>query len=167
MTLRTANLRAMRVRDLLRMNTGQVTEAPLAAKVSRQWYALDDNSRGLKAIALDFTSRSPAILVRTAAGEMRTPFGIGTWQRSGTGFTNGLDRLLAVPRQPAVALNGAWTADSVFTLKIVAPETPYYTTMTFSFGGDTVTVDSEHNVAFGPTKLARLTGRASGRLAEN
>jgi len=92
---------------------------------------------------------------------MRTPFGVGTWQRSNTGFANGLERLLAVPQQPVVALNGAWTADSVFALKIVAPETPYYTTMTFSFNGDAVTIDSEHNVAFGPTKLPRLTGRRS------
>jgi hypothetical protein len=86
---------------------------------------------------------------------------MGVWQRSATGFTNGLDRLLAVPQHPAVALNGAWTADSVFTLKIVAPETPYYTTMTFSFSGEAVNIDSEHNVAFGPTKLPQLHGRRS------
>ena len=151
-----AKLGALQVRTI----AGRAT-SPFAARVSGRWYTLDDNDRGLKAIALNLSSRSPAILVRTASGEMRTPVGIGSWQRSGTGFTNGLERLLAVPQQPAVALNGAWTADSVFTLKIVAPETPYYTTMTFSFSGDAVTIDSEHNVAFGPTKLPRLSGRRS------
>jgi len=149
-------LAALQVRTV----AGRAT-SPLAAKVSRRWYELDDNDRGLKAIALDFTSHSPALLVRTATGEMRTPFGMATWQRSATGFANGLERLLAVPQHPAVALNGDWTADSVFTLKIVAPETPYYTTMTFSFSGDSVTIDSEHNVAFGPTKLPQLRGRRS------
>jgi len=65
-----------------------------------------------------------------------------------------------VPEHPAVALSGAWTADSVFTLKIVAPETPYYSTLTFGFHGDGLTIDSEHNVAFVPTKRPRLEGRA-------
>jgi len=150
-----AKLGALQVRTVAGRST-----SPLAAKVSRRWYTLDNNDRGLKAIALDLTPRAPAILVRSAAGEARTPLGVGTWQRSPTGFTNGLESLLAVPQQPAVALSGAWTADSVFTLKIVAPETPFYTTMTFSFRGDAVSIDSEDNVAFGPTKLPRLNGRA-------
>jgi hypothetical protein len=94
--------------------------------------------------------------MRAASGEMRTPFGVGTWVRSATGFANGMERLLAVPTQPAVALNGAWTADSVFTLKIVTPETPYYSNLTFAFHGDSLTLDSEYNVAFVPTKLPRL-----------
>jgi hypothetical protein len=93
--------------------------------------------------------------------ETRTPFGIGTWVRSAKGFANRIERLLAVPAQPAVALSGAWTTDSVFTLKIVAPETPYYSTLTFAFHGDSLTLDSEYNVAFVPTKLPRLEGRAA------
>jgi hypothetical protein len=47
----------------------------------------------------------------------------------------------------------------VFTLKIVAPETPYYSTLTFAFARDNVVLDAEHNVAFVPTKLPRLEGR--------
>jgi CubicO group peptidase (beta-lactamase class C family) len=149
--------------------------SPLAAKVSRRWYALAENDRGLRAIALDFTSPVPAIVVRVAPGivatggtqaplstfsEVRTPLGVGAWVRSTTGFANGMERLLAVPPRPAVALSGGWTADSVFTLKIVAPETPYYSTLTFKFHGDGLTIDAEHNVAFVPTKLPQLEGRA-------
>ncbi|MEO8909837.1 MAG: serine hydrolase domain-containing protein [Gemmatimonadaceae bacterium] len=174
---------------MVRTPAGRAT-SPLAAKVSRRWYTLADNDRGLKAIALDFTSRTPAIVVRTGSGvvssglvgtigtmgstqtpippqlifsKMRTPFGVGAWVPSPTGFANGMGRLLAVPVKPAVALSGAWTADSVFTLKIVAPETPYYSTVTFAFHGDQLTIDAEHNVGFGPTKLPRLEGRAESR----
>jgi hypothetical protein len=143
----------------VRVPVGRAT-SPLAARVTRRWYTLPENDRGLRAIALDFTSRAPALLVRTAAGETRTPFGLGNWVRSPNGFANGMDRLLAVPMKPSVALSGAWTADSVFTLKIVTPETPYYSTLTFAFAGDNVTLDAEHNVAFVPTKLPRLEGRA-------
>ncbi|MFL5510405.1 MAG: hypothetical protein ACJ79J_12530, partial [Gemmatimonadaceae bacterium] len=145
---------------MVRTPTGRAT-SPLARKISRRWYTFADSDR-VRAISLDFTSRVPAIAVRTGRGsvtpETRTPFGVGTWVRSPNGFANGIERLLAVPEQPAVALSGAWTADSVFTLKIVAPETPYYSTVTFQFHGDSLTLDGEHNVAFGPIKQPRLVG---------
>jgi hypothetical protein len=134
--------------------------SPLAAKVSGRWYALAANDAGLQAIALDFSSRTPAILVRRASGEMRTPLGMGTWVRSPQGFASGMERLLGVPAQPAVALSGGWTGDSTFALKVAAVETPYYSTVTFAFHGDRLTMDTEYNVSFGPTHLPRLEGQA-------
>jgi hypothetical protein len=89
---------------------------------------------------------------------------MGSWVRSTNGFANGMERFLAVPARPSVALSGGWTADSVFTLKIVAVETPYYSMLTFSFHGDRVTLDTEHNVSFGPTRPPKIEGRAAGRL---
>ena len=134
--------------------------SPLAARVSGRWYEVAANDRGLRAIALDLRSSGPALLVRTAAGETRTPVGLGAWVRSAGGFANGIERLLAVPRQPAVAAAGAWASDSVFVVKLVAPETPFYSTLTFRFDGDRLALDGEHNVSFGATRLARLEGRA-------
>ena len=81
------------------------------------------------------------------------------------GFTNGIERLLSVPANPEVAASGAWTADSVFTLKLVAPQTPYYSTLTFRFDGDRLLLDGDYNVSFGPTKLQQLEGKAAGRRA--
>jgi hypothetical protein len=151
-----AKLAALRVA----MPSGRRTTA-VAAQVARRWYELPENDRGIRAIALDVTSSSPALLVRTAAGESRTPIGMGSWVRSRTGFTNGIERLLSVQSNPEVAASGAWTADSVFTLKLVAPQTPFYSTLTFRFSGDRLTLDSEHNVSFGPTKLPHLEGKAA------
>jgi hypothetical protein len=86
---------------------------------------------------------------------------MNSWARSsGRSFTNGLDRALSVPENPLTAASGAWTAENTFTLKIVLPETPFYSTVNFRFDGDRLVIDSEHNVAFGPTKLAQLTGHA-------
>ena len=144
----------------VRMPPGRPTSA-LASHASRQWYELPENDRGLRAIALDFAPGAPALLVRTAAGESRTPIGMGSWVKSRTGFTNGMERILSVSPQPAVAASGAWTADSVFTLKLVAPETPFYSTLTFRFDGARLVLDGEHNVAFGPTKLPQLEGKAT------
>jgi CubicO group peptidase (beta-lactamase class C family) len=144
---------------MVRLPSGQHT-APLAAKISGKWYEFPENDRGIQAVALDFNSAAPTLAVRTAGGEIRTPMGIGSWTKSGSGFTNGLDRFLSVPARPVVAASGAWTAEDVFTIKIVPYETPFYSTLTFRFDGDSLLLDSEHNVAFGPTKLQQLVGRA-------
>jgi CubicO group peptidase (beta-lactamase class C family) len=135
--------------------------APLAKKISGRWYEFPENDRGIRAMALDFNSESPTLIVRTAGGETRTPIGIRTWARSPGGFANGIDRFLSVPARPLVAASGAWTADDVFTIKVVPYETPFYSTLIFRFDGDQLLLDAEHNVAFGPTKLSRLVGQAA------
>jgi hypothetical protein len=100
--------------------------------------------------------------VRTTNGETRTPLGVGIWVRSPSGFANGIERMLSVPEQPQVAASGAWTGDSVFRVKLVAPETPFYSTLDFRFDGDRVVLDGEQNVSFGATKLARIEGKLGG-----
>ncbi|HKP14728.1 MAG TPA: hypothetical protein VJT85_01625, partial [Gemmatimonadaceae bacterium] len=142
----------------MRPSPGKAT-SPLASAISGKWYELADNGRGLRAVSLDLTSQSPALLVRTTAGETRTPLGIGTWVRNTSGFANGIERMLSVPEQPQVAASGSWTADSVFRVKLVAPETPFYSTLDFRFAGEVVVVEGEHNVSFGQTKLQRLEGK--------
>ena len=134
--------------------------SPMARAVSGKWYEFGENPRGLRAVSLDLTSKTPSLLVRTAAGETRTPIGLGTWARTTPGFANGIERMLSVPERPQVAASGAWAADSVFRLKLVAPETPFYSTLDFRFDGDRLVLDGEQNVSFGPTKMARLEGRA-------
>ena len=88
---------------------------------------------------------------------------MGSWVTSRSGFTNGIERLLSVPANPEVAASGAWTADSVFALKLIAPQTPYYSTLTFRFDGERLILDGEFNVSFGPTKLPQLEGKAAPR----
>src|SRR5262249_15334330 len=76
-----------------------------------------------------------------------------------------------VPAHPIVAASGAWTADDVFTVKftvkLVACETPFSSMLTFRFDGDQLLFDTEHNVAFGPTKLPQLIGRTGGARPES
>ena len=143
----------------VRMPPGTLT-ANMSTTVSRRWYELPTNDRGIQAIALDLTVGSPALLARTAAGESRTPIGLGTWVRSHSGFANGIDAFLSVPASPDIAASGAWSADSVFTVKLIAPQTPFYSTLTFRFAGERLILDTEYNVSFGPTRLPVLEGRA-------
>ena len=133
--------------------------SPRAKAISGKWYQLADNPRGLRAVALDLSSKSPALLVRTATFETRTPLGLGSWARTTPGFANGIERMLSVNARPQVAASGAWTADSVFRVKLVAPETPFYSTLDFHFVDDRLVLESEQNVSFGQTKLPRLEGK--------
>jgi CubicO group peptidase (beta-lactamase class C family) len=144
---------------MLRLPSGQPT-MPLTAKVSGRWYEFPENDRGIRAVALDFKAGAPALVVRTAAGETRTPIGIGSWTKSRSGFTNGLDQFLSVPANPLLAASGAWTADDIFTVKLALYETPYYSTLALRFNGDQLLLDAEQNVAFGSTKLRQLVGQA-------
>jgi len=140
---------------VVRVAPGQST-SPIASKVSGRWYQLPDNDRGMRAVSLDF-SAAPTLHVRTATGESTTPIGLGVWATS-KGWTNGIDRMLSVTPPVAIGASGGWSADSVFTVKLVAPETPFYSTMQFHFDGDRVVIEGENNVGFGDRKLPTLTG---------
>src|SRR5262249_18359100 len=120
---------------VVRMPVGRST-APAAARVSGKWYEFPPSDRGIQSVQLDLNSESPALVVRTAGGEQRTPLGLGAWAKIKGGFSNGIDQFLSVPAQPLLAASGAWTADDVFTIKIVAYETPFYSTLSFRFDGD-------------------------------
>ena len=158
------NLRAKLATLTVRMQAGQPT-SPAAAKVSGRWYDFPaserTDARGIQAVELDLNSESPALVVRTARGDNRTPIGLGAWAKSKGGFSNGIDQFLSVTAQPLLAASGAWTADDVFTVKIVAYETPFYSTLKFRFDGDRLELDSEHNVAFGQTKLPQMIGQVA------
>ena len=145
----------------MRTTAGKPT-SPLAGAVSGRWYELPENPRGMRAVALDLSSSAPALLVRTATGETRTPIGVGKWVRTSTGFANGMERMLSVPAQPQVAASGAWTADSVFRVKLVAAETPFYSTLDFRFAGDRLVLEGQQNVSFGPVRPIKLEGRVAG-----
>lgn len=133
----------------------------LASRVSGRWFDFPENDRGIRAVSLDLTSPSPALLVRTSSGESRTPIGLRSWVQGTGTFNNGIDQMLSVLPRPATAASGAWTGDSVFTVKLIAPETPFYSTLAFTFDGDHLSFDTEYNVSFGARKPSRREGKAS------
>src|SRR5689334_10245135 len=134
--------------------------SPISSTGSCKSFECADNDRGIKALSFDFNSTAPVLTVRSAAGDSRLTVAADRWSTDRALFTNGVDRILAVPANPLVATSGAWTAPDTFTVKIVLPETPFYSTLNFKFDGDRVVFDAEHNVSFGPTKLPQLTGQA-------
>ena len=138
--------------------TGAST-SPIASKETGKWFEIAENDRGIQAVSFDFNGDSPTLTIRTVKGEVKTPIGINSWVKSRGSFTNNLNRALSVPADPMVAASGAWSNENTFTVKLVLYETPYYSKVNFKFEGDRVLIDSEHSVAFGPTKQPQLLGQ--------
>ena len=144
---------------IVKLPLGQ-SSSSMGAKVSGKWFEFPKNERGIQAISFDFSSAIPVLLARTTAGVIRTPIGMGSWRKNPDDFTNGLADFLSVPAHPLVAASGAWVTEDTFNVKLVLYQTPFYSSLAFKFDGDRLVFDSEHNVAFGPTKLPQLVGQA-------
>jgi len=128
--------------------------APPATPVWGRRYSFPANEQKLEALALEMGGDGDAasLVIRVDGAERRLACGRGTWRKGR--FAYGF-----LSEQPAAAA-GAWTADGVFTAKVLFPETPYSLTLGLRFTGDELALDAEYNVAFGPTKLPTLGGRA-------
>jgi hypothetical protein len=95
--------------------------------------------------------------MRWEGREMVLPAGYRQWVKGRAPFPAG--RLAQFPDEP-VAGTFAWPADDTLVIKACAYETPFSLTFRLKFAGDQVTLDTEANVAFGPTKKPPLTGKA-------
>jgi CubicO group peptidase (beta-lactamase class C family) len=132
---------------------GATTPAGAPSGAGRK-YVFPANDQKLEALALESGPGGDTTLVlRFGGAEQRLSCGRGEWRK-------GRLAVGAQPEQP-VAASGAWTAQAEYTAKICLYETPFALTLTLRFSGnDLVLVDSEYNVAFGPTKQPQLVGHA-------
>ena len=145
---------------MVKLPVGQTTSS-LAQKVSGKWFEFPQNERNIQAVSFDFSGPSPVLSVRTTNGVIKTSIGIGKWQKGVDVFTNGQEQFLSVLPHPLAGVSGAWSGEDVFNVKVVLYQTPFYSSLSFKFDGDKLVFDSEHNVAFGPTKLGQLVGQAT------
>lgn len=91
------------------------------------------------------------LIVRSEGIDYRVPCGTDGWEK-------GRLKLASFPER-VVALNSAWTDPDTLTVKLCICETPHCLTLRLKFSGDQLQLDSEMNVAFGPTKRPQLIGR--------
>jgi CubicO group peptidase (beta-lactamase class C family) len=131
----------------------------IVAAVSGKRYTFPKNDRNIEAMSLEFQADGATLVVRTSGRENRISCGSGTWKKGKTTFVNGLSTDLTCLTEYQVAGTGAWTGQDTYNAKICLTETPFYLTLTFRFDGKQVLLDSEYNVAFGPTKSPQLVGR--------
>ncbi len=127
--------------------------SPLANTVSGKRYRLSENDSGIELIGIESESEGDetTLLIRSDGKDRRVACGVDRW-------ILGQLALGSTEEQP-VAACGAWTSEDTYTAKICFRETPHCLTMDLKFEDAKLTLDSEMNVMFGPTKRPTLAGR--------
>lgn len=128
-------------------------ESTIASRVNGKTYKFESNPQNLDAIRIELGDNG-SVRVYPKSNGAEHPFecGHGDWIK-------GIAAVGRFPEQP-LAASGGWVNDDTFRAKICFYETPFILTMSLKFDGDDVTVESESNVGFGPTKQPRLVGKA-------
>jgi hypothetical protein len=142
----------------LRTAQGSATSARANQALNRK-FVFPANEQKIESLTLAASDSGQALSFRTRVNgkEVTIPCGYHEWRKGRAPFSGG--RLAQFPDEPTAG-TFAWSADDTCVIKYCAYETPYFTTLQLKFEGDQVTLDSETNVAFGPTKRAQLIGRA-------
>jgi hypothetical protein len=129
------------------------SSAQIAGEVSGKQYVFPENDQKMERIGIE-CNRDGAVMnlmVRSEGIDYRVPCGTDGWEK-------GRLKLASFPER-VVALSGAWTDPDTLTVKLCICETPHCLTLRLKFSGDQLQLDSEMNVAFGPTKRPQLIGR--------
>ncbi len=132
----------------------------VAAAVSGKRFSFAGAPRDIESTAFEFGNEIATLIVPASRGEQRIACGSGRWLKGRSSFVNGMEGRMVTPGEHAIATSGAWTADDTYSVKLCLDETPFYISLDFRFNGDELVLDSEYNVAFGPTRLPQLVGRA-------
>lgn len=142
----------------LRPAQGAATSS-LAGKVLHRRFVFPINDQKFENLALASPDAGKTLVLtaRMDGKEMTIPCGYREWKKGRAPLFGG--RLAHFPDEP-MAGTFAWSSDDACIIKFCAYETPYHTTLKLKFDSDQVTLDSEANVSFGPTKRPQLIGRA-------
>jgi len=131
----------------------------LAGRILNRKFAFPDNDRKIENIMLTSSDsgKTLTVTVEMESKEVTIPCGFQEWKKARAPLLNG--RLAQFPDEPTAG-TFAWPAEDTCAIKLCAYETPFQTTFTLRFEGEQVTLNSEANVSFGPTKQPQLAGRA-------
>jgi len=133
--------------------------SPLAGKVLNHKYVFPANDQKIESLMLASpdSGKTLTVSMRMDGKDIAVPCGYHEWKKGRAPLMGG--RLAEFPDEPTAG-TFAWSGDDTCVIKLCAYETPYHTTHTLKFDGGEVTLDSETNVAFGPTKRPQLVGSA-------
>jgi CubicO group peptidase (beta-lactamase class C family) len=153
---------AQQLRDKLarlevRTAQGSATSS-LAGKVLNRKFGFSANDQKLESLTLasSDSGKTLTLAIRMDGQETPIPCGFQEWKLGRAPLMG--SRLAQFPDEPTAG-TFAWSTDDTCVIKQCAYETPYHTTLTLKFNGEQMTLDSEANVAFGPTQRPPLSGR--------
>lgn len=123
----------------------------IAADVSGKKYLIQGANAEFNAISFDLNADHKNITLWVNGEAQEVPVGYGE-MKTGEMTIPGWGK---VP----VASSGAWTNDNTYRAMMYHVSAPHAIIFNFIFSGNEVTIDSEYNVMFGPTKRPQLKGK--------
>ncbi len=138
---------------------GAATSAVATGAVNRR-FIFPANDQKIEALTLSTADAGRTLLltIRVDGRDVKLPSGHREWKAGRGPFAGGY---LADFADEPIAGTFGWEAEDTCVLKFCAYETPYHSTLKLKFNGtQSVTLDAETNVGFGPTKRPTLTGKA-------
>jgi CubicO group peptidase (beta-lactamase class C family) len=131
---------------------------PASTTVRGGRFLFDANDGGWESVRLDFDpSASRLSLAFRRGGQTLTlDSGHRSWRLGEALVSAGI---YAPPTREPVAATYGWENDTTAVIKACAYETPFHVTYRLRFEGDTLTLESENNVSFGPTARPTLKAR--------
>ena len=131
----------------------------LAEQVSGAIYALDENDLGIETLHFNFGREEDVMVARAADSEHRIAAGCGIWITGETQLIGRGPHGEAGGAPQLIATSGAWRTEDTYVIKSYLYLTPFCYTLTCRFADDSITLDREVNVAFGPTQSPQIVGR--------
>lgn len=133
--------------------------SPIIGKIAGRKFVFPSNDQKLESLALTVPGSSKTLILnlRIAGKDITIPCGYHEWMESRAPLFAG--KLARFPDEP-MAGTFAWTDNDTCAIKLCAIETPFHLMLKLKFDGDRVILDSDLNVAFGPTKQPELVGQA-------
>ena len=131
--------------------------SPIADQVLNQAFSVAENEQQIERVELTSQDDGKTVALNLVQDgkSLRYAAGFEVWKPSRSALLGSTRDTF--PDEP-VAGTFAWDGNTAI-IKVCAVETPFHWVIRLEFSDDTVTLNAEANVAFGPTKLETLVGK--------
>jgi CubicO group peptidase (beta-lactamase class C family) len=127
--------------------------SPPAAQWSGRAFVLEPNDLRLERVALTFGEDGSTLALRDEHGDQAIPIGHRAW-------SDGSANLRGNGDEP-VAASGAWMADATYEARLCLTESEVGYVLRFTFDGDSLRLEVEPNVSWGPPGVITITGHTA------
>lgn len=112
--------------------------SPVIDKVSGKPFVIEENDQNVKTVSFNFQDSYTVFTLSDNCGEHKVCCGNSNWIECETSLPG--DKLLT-------AASGTWTNENTYTMTLRFYETPFNYTVTASFDGENVSIESSANVS--------------------
>lgn len=129
--------------------------SPIIEKISGRVYLFQANGEGIKSISFDFMENECAVTIYNEYGEHHFSCGYSVWK-------DGVAAVFYHP--PRLKASGVWVSADTFTMTLRYYETPFIYTIPCKFTENSLSIDGNVNVAFGPREISLVAECQSENL---